>query len=203
MALKKLRFITSLATYGNFQGCGLPQIVLSGRSNVGKSSLINSLCGEKRLARTSTTPGKTALINIYLVEGRFHLVDLPGYGYARVSKGEKERWARMIDGYFREASTLAAALHLVDIRHEPSADDRDMNAFLRTAAFPFVTVAMKADKISRAQRSRNLQRIGRALAVQPWELIAYSSVTGEGRDAVARAIEGFLPPVKTRVAESD
>ncbi len=192
MGALKSRFVTSLPAYGDFEGRGLPQIALAGRSNVGKSSLINTLSGEKRLARISATPGKTSLINIYLADERFHLVDLPGYGYARVSKAEKERWGRMVQGYFAQTASLKAVVHLVDIRLAPSADDVAMNLFLRSSGFPFVTVATKADKLSRAARGSRLLAISRALAVQPWELLAFSALSGDGTEALMRSLSGFL-----------
>jgi GTP-binding protein len=189
---KDARFITSLPRYGDFPGRGLPQLAVCGRSNVGKSSLINNLCRKHGLAKTSGTPGKTRLINVFLIDNAFHLIDLPGYGYAKVSKREQESWGKMMNDYFSQAETLRLALHLVDIRHEPSAQDREMNAFLYQTGLPFQVVATKADKLSRAQRQRHLMPIARALAVQPWEIIAYSSQTGEGREALIQAIEKRL-----------
>ncbi len=189
---KDARFITSLPRYGDCPGRGLPQLAVCGRSNVGKSSLINNLCRKHGLAKTSGTPGKTRLINVFLIDNAFHLIDLPGYGYAKVSKREQESWGKMMNDYFSQAETLRLALHLVDIRHEPSAQDREMNAFLYQTGLPFQVVATKADKLSRAQRQRHLMPIARALAVQPWEIIAYSSQTGEGREALIQAIEKRL-----------
>lgn len=190
------KFITSLSRYGDFPGRGLPQLAVCGRSNVGKSSLINSLCLRRNLAKTSATPGKTRLINVFLIDQAFHLIDLPGYGYARVSKREQESWGQMMNDYFSRAETLKLALHLVDIRHEPSAQDREMNAFLYQTGLPFLVVATKADKLSRAQRQRQLLPIARALAVQPWEIIPFSSQTGEGREALVRAISQGMAPEK-------
>ena len=184
--------MTSLPQYGNFPGRGLPQLAVCGRSNVGKSSLINKLCRQKNLAKTSGTPGKTRLINVFLIDKAFHLIDLPGYGYARVSKREQESWGKMMTRYFDEAKELKLALHLVDIRHEPSQQDLEMNAFLYQTGLPFQVVATKADKLSRAQRQRHLLPIARALAVQPWQIIVSSSQTGEGRDALIQTIEEKL-----------
>lgn len=182
MEIKSAVFVTSQARYGDFPGRGLPQIAVAGRSNVGKSSLINSLCRSKNLAKTSSTPGKTRLINIFLINNQFHLIDLPGYGYAKVSKKEQLAWGRMMEEYFAKSQTLKTTLHLVDIRHAPSAGDRQMNAFLYGNGLPFVVCATKADKLSRAQRGSMLPVLARDLAVQPWEIIPYSSQTSEGRD---------------------
>ncbi len=184
MDIKRAAFVTSLLRYENYEGMGLPEIAVAGKSNVGKSSLINSLSGRKSLAKVSGTPGKTRLINVFRINDDFHLMDLPGYGFARVAKDEQRRWAAMMEGYFAGSGLLSHALHLVDIRHEPTQDDRDMNAFLRQVGIPFTVVATKADKISRAQRARQVHAICRALQVQPWEVIPYSSEDGTGRDAV-------------------
>lgn len=192
MPIDTARFIISLPEYGSFPGIGLPQIAVVGRSNVGKSTLINSLCRIKGLAKTSGTPGKTRLINVFLINDAYHLIDLPGYGYAKVGKAEIHRWADMTSGYFEGADTLRAVIHLVDIRHEPTRDDVTMNTYLRQRGIPFITVATKADKVSRAARQRSLMPIYRTLAVQPWELVAYSSQTGEGRDQLLSVIDGFL-----------
>lgn len=192
MEIKSAVFVTSLPRYGSFPGQGLPQIAVAGRSNVGKSSLINSLCRVKNLAKTSATPGKTRLINIFLINGSFHLVDLPGYGYAKVSKQEQQSWGLMMEEYFRQAESLRLVLHLVDIRHAPSEGDRQMNAFLYGSGLPFAVTATKADKLSRAQRGAMLPVLARDLAVQPWEIIAWSSQTGEGRDKLLQRLQEAL-----------
>lgn len=179
--------------YGDFTGKGLPQIAVAGRSNVGKSSLINSLCRVKGLAKTSSTPGKTRLINVFLINNSFHLIDLPGYGYARVSKKEQQSWGRMMEEYFAKAQQeLRLVMHLVDIRHAPSEGDRQMNAFLYGNGLPFAVAATKADKLSRAQRSRSIPVMARDLAVQPWEIIPVSAQTGEGRDKLLQRLQEAL-----------
>ncbi|MBR3494703.1 MAG: YihA family ribosome biogenesis GTP-binding protein [Clostridia bacterium] len=192
MEIKQAEFVTSMARYGNFPGRGLDQIAVVGKSNVGKSSLINRLCNRKALARTSSTPGKTRLINVFLLNGAFHLVDLPGYGYAKVDKQEKQRWGAMMQEYFEQAEELKHVLTLVDIRHEPTADDIQMNTFLRQMGIPFTVVATKADKISRGARQKQLAPICRALLVQPWEIICFSSEDGTGRDQVLTLMEKTL-----------
>ncbi len=192
MEINQAEFITSMADYGPFEGAGLPQIAVVGRSNVGKSTLINQLCRRNKLARTSATPGKTRLINIFLLNGSFHLVDLPGYGFARVDKREKERWGKMMQDYFSRSSDLLHVLCLVDIRHEPTEDDVTMNRFLRESGIPFTVVATKADKISRGARSKYLARICRALLVQPWEILCFSGEDGTGREQLLESIEKVL-----------
>lgn len=184
MDIKRAVFITSQTSYGHYEGMGLPEIAIAGKSNVGKSSMINSICTRSKLAKVSGTPGKTRLINIFRINDDFHLVDLPGYGFAKVSKSEIERWGRMMDDYFAKSALLTHVLHLVDIRHAPTQDDKAMTAFLRATGIPFTVIATKADKISRSQRARHVQEICRDLQVQPWEVIPYSSEDGTGRDAV-------------------
>mgnify|MGYP002624833692 CR=1 FL=1 len=192
MEIRNAEFITSLAKYGPFEGKGLPQIAVVGKSNVGKSTLINRLCRRNKLARTSATPGKTRLINVFLINENFHLIDLPGYGFAKVDKQEKARWGGMMQDYFARAEELRHVFCLVDIRHEPTADDLTMNSFLRQTGIPFTVVATKSDKISRGARSKNLAPICRGLLVQPWEVICFSGETGDGRDALLAQIEEIL-----------
>lgn len=184
MDIKRAVFITSLSRYGAYEGIGLPEIAVAGKSNVGKSSMINSVCTRSKLAKVSGTPGKTRLLNIFRINDDFHLVDLPGYGFARVSKEEQKRWGDMMDGYFANSVLLSHALHLVDLRHAPTEDDRAMHAFLRATEIPFTVIATKADKIGKSQRARHVQLICRTLQVQPWEVIPYSSEDGTGREAV-------------------
>ena len=192
MEIKTAEFITSLADYGPFPGKGLPQIAVAGKSNVGKSTLINTLCRRNKLARTSSTPGKTRLINIFLLNSAFHLVDLPGYGFAKVDKKEKQRWAGMMQRYFTEAPELRHVLCLVDIRHEPTEDDITMNRFLREMDIPFTVIATKADKISRGARQKYLAPICRALSVQPWEILCFSGVDGAGRPELLARLQQVL-----------
>ena len=195
MEIKSAAFLTSMSAYQT-PAPELPQIAIAGKSNVGKSSLINCLCNRKALAKTSATPGKTRLINLFLLNDAFHLVDLPGYGFARVDKQEKLRWGEMMENYFRETKALRLTLHLVDIRHEPTQDDLKMNAFLRGMQLPFLVIATKADKISRGARMKYLAPICRGLQVQPWQVICASSETKDGRDKILDAIEQALAPAE-------
>lgn len=192
MEIKSADFITSMAEYGAFAGKGLPQIAVAGKSNVGKSTMINCLCRRNKLARTSATPGKTRLINVFLLNEEFHLIDLPGYGFAKVDKQEKLRWGKMMQDYFETADELKHVLCLVDIRHEPTEDDIMMNRFLREMNIPFTVIATKADKISRGARSKQLAPICRALLVQPWEIICFSGEDGTGREDVLALLEKIL-----------
>ena len=188
------KFVASYGKVSQIPESTCPEVSFVGRSNVGKSSMINRVCTRGRLAKVSGTPGKTRLLNVFRINDDFHLVDLPGYGFARVSKAEQRRWAGMMEGYFAGSSLLCHVLHLVDIRHEPTAEDREMNAFLRASGLPFSVVATKADKISRGARMKHIAAICRALQVQPWEVIPFSSEDGTGRDAVLALFDRVLAP---------
>ena len=189
MNIKRADFITSMKDYGDYATKGCPEVAFAGKSNVGKSSMINKITNRSKLARTSATPGKTRLINVYQVNGEINFIDLPCYGFAKVSKAEKLSWGKMMQDYFARTEDLCHVFHLVDIRHEPSTEDREMNVFLRQAGIPFTVVATKADKISRGARLKYIAPICRALAVQPWQVIAFSSEDGTGREELLAKIE--------------
>jgi len=189
MIVKRADFVTSMKAYGDFATKGCPEVAFAGKSNVGKSSMINRITNRSKLARTSATPGKTRLINAYQINGEVNFIDLPGYGFAKVSKEEKLSWGKMMQDYFATTEDLCHVFHLVDIRHEPSTEDREMNVFLRQAGIPFTVVATKADKISRGARLKYIAPICRALAVQPWQVIAFSAEDGTGRDELLAKIE--------------
>ncbi len=189
MIVKRADFITSMKEYGEFATKGCPEVAFAGKSNVGKSSMINKLTNRSKLARTSSTPGKTRLINVFQLNSEINLIDLPGYGFAKVSKEEKLSWGKMMQNNFATTQDMCHVFHLVDIRHEPSVEDCEMNVFLRQAGIPFTVVATKADKISRGARLKYIAPICRALAVQPWQVIPFSSEDGTGRDALLEKIE--------------
>ena len=189
MTIRSAKFMFSLDKLCPFPGQGLPEIAMAGKSNVGKSSMINSLLGNSKLARISSEPGKTRLVNFYRVNDQFWLVDLPGYGFSKAPKAERERWAAMIEGYLEGSGHLKRVLHLVDIRHAPTREDQMMVDYLRHYDIPFTVVATKADKLSRAARGRSIPVICRTLAVQPWEVVPYSSEDGTGREKVLDILE--------------
>ena len=192
MIIKNAQFLRSMGALSAFEGQGLPEIAMAGKSNVGKSSLINSLAHNSKLARTSSEPGKTRLINLYSMNDAFYLVDLPGYGFAKAPKQERDKWGAMIEGYLRGSTHLKRVFQLVDIRHIPTRDDQMMVDYLRHYDIPFTVIATKADKLSKAQRGRSIPVICRTLAVQPWEIIVYSSEDGTGREALLEHIEAEL-----------
>jgi len=201
MVIRSAKFITSLAELKDFPGRGLPEIAIVGKSNVGKSSLINKLANNGKLARTSSEPGKTRLINLYELNHELMLVDLPGYGFAKVSHDEKKRWAGMIEGYLSGSENIKLALQLVDMRHKPSNDDVDMINYLRHFGIPVLTVCTKADKLSRAEQNKAKPVICRTLAVQPWDLIPFSSVSGVGRDQLLERLEALIAPPQEETIE--
>lgn len=193
MIIKKSKFVTSLAELKPFPGQGLPEIALAGKSNVGKSSLINNLTNNSKLARTSSAPGKTRLVNFYqLNDEEMFLVDLPGYGFAKAPRQEKEKWAAMIEGYLEKSQNLRHVLQLVDIRHTPTQEDQMMVNYLRHYNIPFTVVATKADKLSKAQRGRSIPVICRTLVVQPWEIITHSSEDSTGKEKLLDLIESIV-----------
>ncbi len=203
MIVKRADFITSMKEYGDYPGKGGPEVAFAGKSNVGKSSMINRLTNRGKLARTSATPGKTRLINVYRINDELNFIDLPGYGFAKVSKEEKLSWGRMMQNYFATTEDLCHVFHLVDIRHEPSQEDREMNLFLRQAEIPFTVVATKADKISRGARLKYITPICRALAVQPWQVIPFSAEDGTGREELLERIEQVCYTAVEEGGESD
>lgn len=171
----------------------IPEIALSGRSNVGKSSFINKMINRKALARTSSKPGKTQTLNFYLINEQFHFVDVPGYGYAKVSKSERAAWGVMLENYFTDRRNLQATVLLVDFRHEPTKDDISMYHFLKHHNLPVIVVATKLDKVKKSQVHKNLKRIKMALELENEDcLIPFSSETGQGKEEAWRALEMFL-----------
>lgn len=167
----------------------LPELVFAGRSNVGKSSLINKLFNQKQLARVSSMPGKTVTINFFRLEG-LRFADLPGYGYAKVAKTEKERWARLMEGYFASGRDIALVFLLVDLRHPPTADDLQMVDYLIDNEFPFVVVCTKADKLSRPQQLERLTALKQELPCgDEITIIPFSAKTGDGVERIKAIIE--------------
>lgn len=171
----------------------LPEIALVGRSNVGKSSLINCLANRKNIARTSSTPGKTATINFYEIAGKYRIVDLPGYGYAKVSKQEKEKWGDMIEGYLSNRQSLVQVIQLVDARHNPTSDDKMMFDWIKSYNYEPLVVATKLDKLKKSQIEGNLTAIYKDLELtEDSVLIPFSSETRQGREQVLELIDYIL-----------
>ncbi|ABW19706.1 ribosome biogenesis GTP-binding protein YihA/YsxC [Alkaliphilus oremlandii] len=169
---------------------GLPEIALAGRSNVGKSSTVNTILKRRKLARVSASPGKTRTINFYIVNNEFHIVDLPGYGYAKVSKGEKETWGKMMETYLSSRKNLYEVILLVDIRHEPTADDKMMYDWIKHYGYGSIVIATKSDKISRGAYQKHFKMIREKLGMSPEDkIIPISSLKREGIDKLWHSIE--------------
>ena len=190
MKITKAEFITSAKSKSQFISSNLPIIAICGKSNVGKSSLINMLANRKKLARTSVTPGRTRLVN-YFDFGSFILADLPGYGFAKVSKQEKLEWGKIMEQFFQETK-VAHCISLVDVRHNPTADDVDMINYFHTYAFPFTVVATKCDKLGKSKIKPQLKAIANYLTLTEGDIIGVSSENGYGKDNLLNKLEHII-----------
>ena len=189
LVIRNVEFIGGMAEkHGWRRDSPLPEVAFAGRSNVGKSSLLNSLVRRKSFARVSRTPGRTREINFFRVNNEFVLVDLPGYGYARISKEKKSEWRPMIESYLRRTTQLRGIVLLLDIRREPSEDDRAMLDFLAEVEVPTIVALTKTDKLSKAAARERPGEIARALALETEQIIPFSAQTGEGRVELLEAI---------------
>jgi GTP-binding protein len=175
MKIKKSEFVTSAVTKDQYPESELPEIAVVGRSNVGKSSLINMLLNRKNLARTSSTPGKTQLINFFDIDGKFTLVDLPGYGYARVSKEQKKTWGTIIETYLKTRKNLLEVILLVDLRHKPTAEDIQMYEWIKNFGFNGIVVGTKHDKIKKSQLQKHVKLIRETLGMEEDAVLAMTS----------------------------
>lgn len=201
MNYHKVQFLTSYGRADQLPPSEKPEIVFAGRSNVGKSSLINRLFQQKGLARVSATPGKTATINFFGTQSLI-FADLPGYGYAKVSRGEKLRWAALMEGYFAQDRDIALVLSLMDSRHPPSREDLGMLDFLVDQELPFVVVLTKIDKLSPRQRQERLEAFRRELPFgEELTLLPFSAETGEGREALCEIIDQLEEDILREAAE--
>ncbi len=192
MNFNEVSFEFAAGTVKQLPKSDMPEVVFSGHSNVGKSSLINKLVQRKALARVSAQPGKTATVNFYRLR-EFRMVDLPGYGYAKVSKAEKERWASLVEGYLSAERNIKLIIQIIDIRHKPTKDDYDMISFLYNCNAPFVIVLTKKDKLKKLAFEKRIEEIVDELQdYEGVQLIPFSAVTGEGLDDVKSVIEEYV-----------
>ena len=189
----KAEFILSAASPEQFIRDGRKQLAFAGRSNVGKSSVINRLLNRKNLARVGASPGKTTQINYFLIDEKFYLVDLPGYGYAKVSKSERDRWGRLMENYFQSSGLIDLGVLIVDARHKPTRDDETMCDFFRAGDCPMIVVANKLDKLKKSEIEPNLKLIRETLGL-PEEilLIPFSAEKGQGREALLAEINKLV-----------
>lgn len=193
MKIKSVNLETVIGITSKLPENTLPEFAFAGKSNVGKSSLINAIMNRKSYARTSSQPGKTQTINFYNINEEFYLVDLPGYGYAKVSQETKAKWGKMIEKYLRRSEQLKAVFLLIDIRHDPSANDKDMYEWIVHNGFEPIIIATKSDKISRGQIDKHLKAIRVGLKVRPGTImIPFSSLNKNGLDKVYEVLEGYL-----------
>jgi GTP-binding protein len=193
LVIRKLEFIGGMASADGWRPeSELPEIAFAGRSNVGKSSLLNQLVRRKAFARVSRTPGRTREINFFRVNSSFILADLPGYGYARISKEKKADWKPLIEGYLRGTPRLAGVVQLLDIRREPSDDDVAMLDYLAELELPTVVVLTKADKLSRNAADARADEIMKSLSLERDQTILFSATTGQGRDELAAAVASLV-----------
>jgi GTP-binding protein len=193
LVIRKLEFIGGMASAGGWRPpADLPEIAFAGRSNVGKSSLLNRLVRRKAFARVSRTPGRTREINFFRVNDRFLLADLPGYGYARISKEKKADWKPLIEGYLRRTPSLAGVVQLLDIRREPGEDDVSMLDYLAELEMPALVVLTKIDKLSKSAARARADEISSALSLSGDQVILFSAATGEGRHELAEAVVSLV-----------
>lgn len=192
MMFEKAAFEASYGTFSQLPVSDMPEIAFAGRSNVGKSSLLNKLTNRKSLARVSSSPGKTTTINFFRVEN-IKLVDLPGYGYAKVSRAEKLRWSELMEGYFSSNRNIRLVIQLIDMRHPPTENDLSMLSYLIQTGYPFIIVLTKSDKLNKSEREKRLSLINEELKEvrisNDVKIIPFSAIKGEGVDVIKKIIE--------------
>jgi GTP-binding protein len=193
LVIRSLEFLGGMASVGGWRPpAELPEVAFAGRSNVGKSSLLNKLVHRKKIARVSNTPGRTREVNFFKVNGTFVLVDLPGYGYARVSKERRAEWRPLIESYLRSTDQLRGVVQLLDSRHDATGDDLQMLNYLGEVGVPTIIVLTKIDKVAPKERQQRRAHIAAAIGADDDQVIAFSATTGEGRNELAEAIESLL-----------
>ena len=190
--IKNAKFVTSAGLGSELPPPLCAEIAIVGKSNVGKSSLINSLCGRNKLAKTSATPGKTRLINYFLLNDEFYLVDLPGYGYAAAPKSEQLKWGQLMEGYL-SSGRVTHIYMLIDIRHEPTELDRQMFKYILFYGIPYTLIATKADKLAKSKRASAACAAAKQLGASPYA-IAYSSETGDGKEELLKMVDAIVHP---------
>lgn len=191
--IKRMEFVTSVATLSGYRELGLPEIAIAGKSNVGKSSLINALANNRKLAKTSSTPGKTRLINFFKVNDDFYLTDLPGYGFSRAGKERSQQWGPLIEGYLQDSERLIHMFFLVDIRHAPTVQDRMMCDWLLHFEIPFTLVATKSDKVARAHWQRQAKIIRETLGLdKAVNVLPFSVGDAQAKERLTRRLGEIL-----------
>jgi GTP-binding protein len=200
LVIRSIEYLGPMSSAGGWRPApSLPEVAFSGRSNVGKSSLINRLTRRKALARVSNTPGRTREIHFFQINAQFTLVDLPGYGYAKISKTRKAEWRPLIEGYLRTSEQLRGVVQLLDVRHDPSEDDLQMLDFLAEIGAPTIFAATKVDKLRARERAERLRALAEQTGADPEQIIPFSAETGEGRDELAAALVDLVAGPSWRV----
>lgn len=193
MKINKAEILISGVSKEHYPKDQLPEIALAGRSNVGKSSFINRMIQRKNLVRTSSKPGKTQTLNFYKINEAFYFVDVPGYGYAQVPKGERDKWGKMMEEYFQSRETLRVVVLITDIRHKPTKDDIQMYRYLKYFDLPVLIIATKLDKVPKNKRASHLKRSKETFNMDADDhIVTFSSETGEGKDAAWGLLKGYL-----------
>lgn len=192
MYVKKAEFVVSVADKSKIYQHNLPEIAIAGKSNVGKSSFINTITGNGKLARTSSEPGRTRLLNYFKINDDLMFVDLPGYGFARVSDKEKKNWGQLIDGYLLESKNLMNVFLLLDVRHDAGEHDKALASFLYHHNIPFTVIATKADKLSRSMQNKRKGELAASIGIGREDIILTSSLDGQGRESVENRIKSLL-----------
>lgn len=193
MKINKAEIFTSAVNKNHYPSDNLPEIALAGRSNVGKSSFINRMIQRRDLVRTSSKPGKTQTLNFYKINEGFYFVDVPGYGYAKVSKSERDKWGGMMEEYFQSRENLKVVVLITDLRHKPTKDDLQMYHYLKYHDLPVLIIGTKLDKVPRSKRMNFLNRSKKAFELDPEDhIVLFSSETGEGKDKAWGLLKGYL-----------
>lgn len=193
MKVTKAEFIISAASKKQYPTTSYPEIALAGRSNVGKSSFINRMIQRKNLVRTSSKPGKTQTLNFYLINEAIYFVDVPGYGYAKVSKQERNKWGKMMEEYFESRTTLQAVVLIIDIRHAPTAHDIQMYDYLKYYKHPVLVIGTKLDKVPKTKRNSHIRQAKEVLELEEGDsLVPFSAETGEGKEEAWRLLRSFM-----------
>jgi len=188
----RAEFVLSVFALKQLPETELPEVAFAGRSNVGKSSLMNRLFNRKGLVKVSARPGKTQSLNFFLVDDRYHFVDLPGYGFARVDKKQQEAWQALITGYFETRTVLRCVVVIVDLRHAAKETDRMLVEWLQDKGLPFLLVYTKMDKLSRNEQARQARLLDAGFGINAGERVLFSALTGEGREVLIEKLDGFL-----------
>lgn len=202
LTIKSAEYVTSAVKRNQYPPADLPEVAFAGRSNVGKSSLINSLVRRKKLVRTSRTPGRTQTINFFMINSAFYFVDLPGYGFAKVPESVRAQWGPMVETYLTERKSLRGVVQIMDVRRPPTPEDLQLWNWLRVHRLPTIAVLTKVDKLPRGKRNASRLKASQSLVVPPEEIILFSAVRNHGRQQLLERLTGWLASFDTLSPEN-